>query len=694
MNNHKIAFKNKLSTKITVIVGICTALVMLLTATVVIGLSVQSEKKMITKELNYISETNSMLVETYLNSMLTFSRANSMEVLRYRKLSTDEKSNMLIQSLTGVLSDSKIFGVYYAFEPNSYFADTPNGKSFYAYRTDEGKPGMDIFEDYDSYKDADYYAIAKKSGKTHVTEPYEWKLGNGDTVNLITLSTPIIDENNKFVGVANCDINLNSLSDINYEKGDYKTALTYVVTSKGTCLAHSLDDKIIGDVPKVVRDYATVNRAIKNGKDADESVKNPYNKNKTALLFQKAISFKGTDVNWSVAYIVDKTEAYKAVIRIALVISVIGALGLIALCFISGIVIQKFLKPIGPVMVMAENMGNCQLRNTHDVDIYTEDELGRLATIFHDTADSICEYMGDVSEALLRIANCDLDIEFNKELKGDFHMMEENINVILNSLNNTFIQIRDAAVQVATGADYFAETAQSMSSDSMEQSIQIEQLSAKLNEITNQVKESAIFAKKANEKAESVGVEIENSNDHMRELLAAMDKMTETSSQISNIIKTIEDIAFQTNILALNAAVEAARAGESGKGFAVVADEVRNLASKSAEAANDTTALIESSILSVNEGAKYANKTAESLESVVSGTKEILSTISEISKQTELQTAALDEAANGLTEISKVAQENVSVSEESAATSEELTAQAQLLHGYINEFKVRGFTKS
>ncbi len=221
-----------------------------------------------------------------------------------------------------------------------------------------------------------------------------------------------------------------------------------------------------------------------------------------------------------------------------------------------------------------------------------------------------------------------------------FNKIKIDLSRILNSLNSTFYEMRAAAEQVASGAGQFSDSSQSLSQGAIEQASSVEELSAKIMEITNQVKESAMYANNANEKAEAVGAELEKSNKQMNELLKAMNDITVTSSQIGIIIKTIEDIAFQTNILALNAAVEAARAGEAGKGFAVVADEVRNLASKSAEAAKNTTGLIESSLQSVEEGGRFAEIKAASLGKVVAGAKEIISDIAEISEKSKVQSSS------------------------------------------------------
>lgn len=688
MKNEKILWKNRLTVKIpitmamvilVVIVAMCSCLSLLASTTVT---------KMTEKELNYIAEDNAKEVLSYLDSMLVFSQALSLEVQRYQTLNKEEANKMLVKSLQGVLNNNKIFSAYYAFEPDKFMKGTPDGLSYYVFRDGSGT-GLDVLNDFDTYGNADYYLPAKENLSTHVTEPYEYQLSTGESVWLITLSCPIVNEAGEFLGVANCDIDVSSIAGLDYADGGYKSSYSYIVTSKGTCMAHTVDEGIVGSVPQSVSDYEEIGKAIASGESVTGKIKNSYSNGKTALVIHKTLRLAGTDVNWSSAFVVNESEAMSSVVTITLALAGIGMIGLAVLIMVSVMTLKKGLAPVDSVMGLAEKMRNGDLSQDNGSVIYKNDELGMLAKIFTETSEILGGYINEISQVLMQAASGNLDISIEKEFIGDFNRIKLDLCRILDSLNDTFNEMQIAAEQVATGAQQFSDSSQSLSQGAIEQASSVEELSAKIMEITGQVKESAVHTNNANDKAETVGTELENSNKQMSELLKSMADITETSSQIGNIIKTIEDIAFQTNILALNAAVEAARAGEAGKGFAVVADEVRNLASKSAEAAKNTTVLIESSLHSVQEGAKFAEITATSLENVVAGAKEIISDIAEISKKADVQFSSLEEVTAGIEQISNVIQNNAAIAEESAATSQELSAQAQMLKEQIARYTIK-----
>ncbi len=688
MNNEKILWKNRLTVKIPitmamiiliVIVAMCSCLSLLASSTV---------SEMTEKELNYIAEENAKEVLSYLDSMLVFSQALSLEVQRYQTLDREEANKMLVKSLQGVLNNDKIFSAYYAFEPNKFMPDTPGGLSYYVFRDGSGT-GLDVLNDFDTYGNADYYLPAKNNLSIHVTEPYEYKLSTGETIWLITLSNPVVNENGEFLGVANCDIDVSSIAGLNYADGGYKTSYSYIVTGNGTCLAHTADGGIVGSVPQSVSGYEAIQKAVANGSSVTGKIKNSYSDGKTALVIHKALHLDGTDVNWSSAFAVNESEAMSSVAKITFALAGIGGIGLVVLILVSVIALKKGLAPVNSVMGLAEKMRSGDLSQDNGTVTYKNDELGLLAKIFVETSETLGGYIGEISKVLEQVASGNLDISIEKDFIGDFNRIKIDLCRILDSLNDTFNEMRVAAEQVASGAQQFSDGSQSLSQGAIEQASSIEELSAKIMEITNQVKESSMHANNANNKAEAVGAELESSNNQMNELLKSMADITETSGQIGNIIKTIEDIAFQTNILALNAAVEAARAGEAGKGFAVVADEVRNLASKSAEAAKNTTVLIESSLRSVQEGAKFAEITATSLGNVMTGAKEIISDIAEISEKADVQFSSLEEVTAGIEQISNVVQNNAAIAEESAATSQELSAQAHMLKEQIARYAIK-----
>lgn len=324
-------------------------------------------------------------------------------------------------------------------------------------------------------------------------------------------------------------------------------------------------------------------------------------------------------------------------------------------------------------------------------DVYlvnNKDETGLLSHSLNQTVIDLRDIIADITTQLGLLASGNFCIEFDRTYKGDFRPIQDSITYITQSLNSTLTQISVAADQVASGSDQVASGAQALSQGATEQASSIEELAATINEISANVKNTAKKAAGANEKTSETSIRLDKSKAEMEQMIQAMETINKSSGEIGKIIKTIEDIAFQTNILALNAAVEAARAGEAGKGFAVVADEVRNLAGKSADAAKDTTGMIEESILAVRNGAQIADETARSLMSVVSESREVSDNVQEIYDAADQQAISISQITVGIDQISAVVQTNSATAEESAAASEELSAQARLLKDLVGNFKL------
>ena len=319
-------------------------------------------------------------------------------------------------------------------------------------------------------------------------------------------------------------------------------------------------------------------------------------------------------------------------------------------------------------------------------EITAKDETGKLAEATDIIIKTLGEMIEDIRRVLGAMAKGDLTCHPATDYPGDLTAINTALYSILKSLNDTMLQMDVVSSEVAAGAGQVSDGAQNLSQGATEQASAIEELSATIAEVSEQIRDNSNNAKAAGDLSNEAGVDVEKSSNYMNDMTRAMSEIAATSNEIGKIIKTIEDIAFQTNILALNAAVEAARAGEAGKGFAVVADEVRNLAGKSAEAANNTTTLIENAIAAINNGAKIARYTAESLDAVVTKTNSVNEKIQNIALASDTQATAVMQITQGIEQISAVVQNNSATAEQSAAASEQLSGQAQTLKQLIDVF--------
>ena len=319
-----------------------------------------------------------------------------------------------------------------------------------------------------------------------------------------------------------------------------------------------------------------------------------------------------------------------------------------------------------------------------------EDEIGRLSHSVRHTMQRLNTMLSDLGYLMGELANGNFDCHTTCEdaYVGQYRPLLADLRKTRIQLSETLAKINTSSDQVSVGADQVAGGSQAYSQGAAEQASSVQQLAAMVNDISGQITQNAKSAEEASAQANEVGQSITMSNEKMTHLLEAMSDIEHSSTEISKIIKTIEDIAFQTNILALNAAVEAARAGVAGKGFAVVADEVRNLASKSAEASKNTARLIETSMEAVKRGSALAQDTATALTETVDSTQKVVAGIADISQASAAQADSVNQITVGIDQISSVIQTNSATAEQSAAASEEMASQAQMLKRLCGEFSL------
>ena len=387
---------------------------------------------------------------------------------------------------------------------------------------------------------------------------------------------------------------------------------------------------------------------------------------------------------------IEKTlTAQAATTNIGILIVILGSL---ILSFMIALKISKSIsKPVTEMADAAKRMADGDLSVQITVD-NSKNEIAQLSAAFSETIATLKAYIADIAVGLEQMAKGNLNVGAKVEFKGDFKQLQYSIDGIVISFNDALTQIRQSSEQVSAGSEQVSSGAQALAQGATEQASSVEELSATISEISTEVKQNAEHATNASVNASRVSSEIQISNGYMSKMVTAMSQINDSSNQIGEIIKTIEDIAFQTNILALNAAVEAARAGSAGKGFAVVADEVRNLASKSAEAAKDVTVLVENSVRQVENGTKIADETSISFLQVVESVKVVADTIEKISEASIRQSDAIGQVTLGVEQISGVVQTNSATAEESSAASEELSGQAQILKEIVKKFKLRNET--
>ncbi len=540
-----------------------------------------------------------------------------------------------------------------------------------------GKPyDMDI-----SLAERDYFKAAI-SGTTYISSPLVSKRAGANNAVVLYIAAKV-NNGTGYNGIVFAEMSNDIFSQMIKDVTIGNKGYGFVVDRAGTIVAHK-DNSLV----EAFTNYPALSQEDPSLSEMGGFISEMLNKRtgQDDITFEgskKFISYipvDGTD-GWILAMAADEGEMM-ASFRSGITISIMAALLFIAISIVFSIIFAGSIgRPISKIATAADKLAVGDL--DVDVDIDSKDEIGQLAKSFKNLISSTREQ----AIAVEKVADADLTVEVTPRSEQD--ILGKKLMQLVEGLNEIMAGIQSASEQVAGGARQIADSSMGLSQGATEQASSIEELTASIEQISSQTKLNAGNADQADELTMTAKTSAEQCNAQMKEMLNAMEEINVSSSNISKIIKVIDDIAFQTNMLALNAAVEAARAGQHGKGFAVVAEEVKNLAARSANAAKETTEMIEGSIRKAEVGTHIARDTAEALNRIVSEIDKVADLVNNISIASKEQDTGISQVNQGIMQVSHVVQSNSATSEECAAASQELTGQAELLQDMVGKFTIK-----
>ncbi len=532
--------------------------------------------------------------------------------------------------------------------------------------------------DYDPLSKA-WYQDGLKSNDFVIGEVY---LDEASNSYVVGVSGVLKSSTGEVRGVAAADVSLGSISDIVSE--------TQIEDTGGIFLVDGLTDIVIGH-----RDRDKTGR---NLRDIDGSMyafaEEQMRGGKTGLFLYENTYIQVEKVpgsNWVAVAYVSRSEVLQELVSLTVVMLIVALVAVAALILLVVIQVRRIIgRPVQELSRVATRIAEGDLDQS--VHYHSEDELGLLADDFNKVTLRLrdyVKYINEISDVLREIAAGNLTFTLENDYAGEFAKIRASLDEISHALGGTMGRLRTVSREVALGAEQVSSGAMALSQGSTEQAAAVETLAGHIDSVSDSVQNIANGAERVDGISQEVKRGLLSSSDKMNNLTEVIQKSSRKSTEIHQIVKTIEDIAFQTNILALNAAVEAARAGAAGKGFAVVADEVRNLAGKSSSAAQETSVLLSETVSSMEEGVQAAEETEKSILAVVAQADEMSKLITNIAEYTRQQASNTAEITNGIGQISSVVQNNVATAEASAAASEQLSGQATMLKEMVARFRLK-----
>jgi len=659
--------KSKLMLILFIVITLLLSLTGTIITTTVNNSFTNNEKEILYETSESISNEAELFFERYVTIVKQMTNDKNIQDFLVRADENDdiwslEDFDVIRNTLkeTKKMENDIILSAYIAEDNPSYYINNLSGLSDSTY---------DI-------KNEEYY-VTITEGIINISEPY---IDAGTGYMVISITAPVY-ANNKIVGLTGINISIDALTKV---VGEYKLGETgyFSLLSKNNIIASHKD---AANISKPINDIG-ISKDLLNSINEQKDVIVDYKYNKNSYLGNSVLI---GDTGWKVVSAMPKDEFTKDTKALVGIIIIIYVLAILILSTIMYVVIGVITKPIKKITEITNKLADGEL--DVEMDIKSNDEIGELAKSIDSLTKRLKSYIVYINESvnvLDEFAKGNLVMDLHNDYDGEFVKLKDALINVSDILKDTIGKIKFSSESINANAEQVSSGAQILAQGTTEQASAIEELSAEINEIYQAIVTNAKNAENAGRTAIEALKEVDKGNAQMNEMLQAMEEIRNSSNKISKIIKVIDDIAFQTNILALNAAIEAARAGTFGKGFAVVADEVKNLAGKSSEAAKQTTAFIENSIIAINKGASLADKTGISLGSIVSKTKITSDLITEIVDASSKQSVSVNQIKSGIEQISSVVQQNAQTAETSAANSEELSGQSQILNDLVSHFNV------